>query len=206
MNLGEARSALMDRGFEYLTTGSLDLMLNRARNDFEDHWPWPWLRSYLLGVTAPIDLPDFKYMLSVSLPGQGELLGLEDSDIARIDTASTPTSSLPEYWYLAQTSTSPEGVTLTTWPDMGAALNVIYVRQTNELTTPTQTPEIPARYHSVWIDYAVVQGYKDRDNFPAAQALAADVEARMQRLIERYETRNRQHSRMMAIRFASEDD
>lgn len=207
MNLGQARQELADRGFDYLPASRLDLMLNRARNDFEDYWPWPWLRTYLLGVPAPVDISDLKYVTSVAIPGERELLGLEDSDVNRLDVA-TVNGSLPGYWYLLPQAGSSEGVTMHTWPESQAPLNVIYVRTTSELDSQNtdDTPEIPARYHLIWIDYAVVQGYKDSDNFPAAQALQADISVRMQKLVERYETRNRQHGRLMSIRFGSDDD
>jgi len=209
VNLGTARSALMDRGFDYLTQGQQDLMLNRARNDFEDYWPWPWLRSYLRGTPTPVDIPDLKYVVSVANPSDagGELLGLEDSDVNRLDADAVAIGSgWPRYWFLVPQPAPAEGVTLNVWPSSGDVLNVIYVHLTPELLNPDDTPEIPARYHSIWIDYAVIQGYKDRDNFPAAQALQADCDIRMQRLVERYETRNRQHSRLGVMRFPSEDD
>jgi hypothetical protein len=72
--------------------------------------------------------------------------------------------------------------------------------------TPDDTPLIPARYHGLWIDLAVCEAYKDSDNFPGAQALRGDVTLRMQDIITRYETRNRQHSPFVTVRGYSEDE
>ena len=58
----------------------------------------------------------------------------------------------------------------------------------------------------MWIDFAVIQAYKDSDNFTAAQALSGDVNGRLYQIIERYETRNRQHAGFISQRGYSEDD
>jgi molybdopterin-guanine dinucleotide biosynthesis protein len=106
----------------------------------------------------------------------------------------------PEYWWLEGDDT------LHAWPGDGASLTVFYTADSPALAAPTDTPLIPARYHPLWIDYAVVEAYKDSDNFAAAQALRSDIAYRLQDVIARYETRNRQHSSFMTVRDFHEDD
>jgi hypothetical protein len=198
MNLGQARVALAARGFDYLDGASMNLMLNRARNDFEDHWEWPWLRATASGP-APLDLADLKYVKRVSGPDGNGIWGLETENV---DTAA-PVTSGGRYWYLLDDVNEHVKICLVGNP---IAVTVDYIRQTPELDDDLDTPVIPARYHAVWIDWAVIQAYKDSDNFTAAQALQADVNARMQFLIERYETRNRMHSPFITSYGLHEDE
>ena len=72
-----------------------------------------------------------------------------------------------------------------------ATLTVSYYATDPSFSADTDTPRMPARYHRIWIDLAVIQAYHDSDNFPGAQALRAQVAADLQSMISRYETRNR---------------
>lgn len=193
MNLGEAATALDDRGFNYLSAPVKYLMLNRARNDFEDHWEWPWLRATATGP-APLDLADLKYVKRVCDPDGNGIWGLEADNLAGNGGGIGPAG---RYWYLLDAADASEHVKVCLLGDP-ATLTVDYIRATPELDDALDVPSIPARYHSVWIDWAVIQAYHDSDNFTAAQALQGDVNARMQVIVERYETRNRMHSRFMS--------
>ena len=177
----------------------MNLMLNRARNDFEDYWEWPWLRATATGP-APLDLADLKYVKRVTGPdgvGIWELRGPVGPAVAILPGAG-------RYWYLLDAADGTEHVAVCLLGDPGT-ITVDYIRQSPELDTDADTPLIPVRYHAVWIDWAVIQAYKDSDNFTAAGALQADVNVRMQVLVERYETRNRMHSPFMTAYQFSED-
>jgi len=199
VNLGQGRQALMNRGFDYLLTDQLDLMLNAGKDEFEDVWEWPWLQVPFSGPT-PLVIAGFKLMLTVKASGtHDELLGLDVRQASQGWTDLTEKGT-PEYWWLEGTDR------LHAWPGDGATLNGLCIAETPPLLLPDHEPLIPARYHSIWIDYAVVEAYKDSDNFAAAQALRGDIGLRMQDVIARYETRNRQHSPFMTMRAINEDD
>jgi hypothetical protein len=200
MNLAQARGALTDRGFDYLSIPELDLMLNRARNDFEDYWPWPWLRAEDGGIT-PLDIADLKYVLRVTDANGDGLWGIERDDVGKVTV--TVSGAAPRYWYLVDSSA--EHVSVLTLP-AGGYIDLLYVRATPELTDPNAEPEIPPRFQGLWIDWAVLRAYQDSDNMAAQQALQADVNARMTALVERYETRNRMHSPFITVYGFSEDD
>jgi hypothetical protein len=199
VNLAEARGALASRGFDYLKTPAMDLMLNRGRNDFEDYWPWPWLDATKTG-SAPLDIADLKHIRKVTNSAGHRLWGLEAD---HVDTATAAAAGGALYWYLQDTVA--EHVNVCVLPATGETVTVDYTRQSPELAAPDAVPLIPVRYHSMWIDWTVVQAYKDSDNFAAAQALQGDINARMQLIVERYETRNRMHSPFMTAYQFSED-
>lgn len=200
MNAGEACAAVMQRGFDYLSNPQLMLMLNTAKDVFEDMYEWPWLLVSYSGRTPLVLIPPLKFVQSVFLTGTNvELLGLDARQIHE-GVTDPAQSGTPEYWYLFGENT------LLVWPGLGADVGVWYTMDSPPLVNPGDTPLIPARYHHLWIDLAVVEAYKDSDNYAAAGALRQDVGASMQDVIGRYETRNRQHSPLISIRAGSEDE
>lgn len=197
MNVDQATVAVQQRGFDYLSAERVLLMLNAGKNAFEDVYEWPWLQASETGPT-PLLIADLKLVLSVR-QGDRELLGLTLQQV-KLGETNLQEAGTPEYWWLSGDDT------MHAWPGEGAVLTVDYVGDSPELVAPADTPLIPVRYHSMWIDYAVVEAYKDSDNFAGAQALRADVNYRMQDVITRYETRNRQHSPFMTVRTTHGDD
>jgi hypothetical protein len=203
VNLADARAELAGRGFDYLPGARMNLMLNNARNAFEDAWPFPWLQSVITGP-PPLTIPDLKYVSMVkSVDTNDELLGLDFRQVAQ-DGTDLNLPGVPEYWWLE----GPDPVTIMhVWPVSNAQISVAYIAESPELVDDDDQPLIPVRYQPIWIDLAVVQAYKDSDNFSGAQALTVDVNARLYQVIERYETRNRQNGHYITMRRpAAEDD
>lgn len=208
MNLAAARQVFTDRGFDFLSTQTMDLMLNRARNEFEDYWPWPWLQATATGP-APLTLTNLKHVRFVQGALNNELWGSTPEELAQggVDLTQAGTGA---YWYLAGDTPDPvagaDTVELCTWPASTDTLTVLYTSQSPELVQDTDAPLIPTRYQLTWIDLAVVQAYMDSDNYAAATALQQTVLARLNSYVERYETRNRQNPQTMSIRAGSLDD
>lgn len=202
MDLAGAQAELAARGFDYLSSGRMTLMLNNAKNTFEDAWPFPWLWKTVT-ATAPLTIADLKYIAIVKDDANQELLGI-DLRMLEQDSTDLDLPGTPVYWWL-QGGSDPETI-LHVWPVATTTLNVTYVAESDELALATDTPLIPGRYHTTWIDLAVISAYQDSDNFQAASALRADVTARLNQIIERYETRNRQNSGYIAVRSPSLDD
>jgi hypothetical protein len=197
VNLGEARTELGDRGFDYLSPGRMNIMLNRGVVDFEDYWSWPWLRKTATGA-APLTISDLKYVLNVRDATGVTLPSVDPSDIYDTDTAGTP-----RFWYFDDSSGA--GV-IAVSPTGSATLTVRYVKESSTLSSDGDTPSIPSRYHLLWIDLAVIRAYQDSDNFAAANALKQDAYAELQELVERYETRDRSGHQQMAELAFNEDD
>jgi hypothetical protein len=203
VNLAQARAELAARGFDYLSGARQNFMLNNARNAFEDAWPFPWLESTITGA-PPLLIPDLKHVRMVKdIATNRELLGLDFRQVAQEGT-DLNLPGVPDYWWLE--GPDPEAI-LHVWPVNDSPVEVWFMVESPELVNDLDEPLIPARYQPIWIDLAVVQAYKDSDNFPAAQALSADVNTRMYQVIERYETRNRQNGHYITMRWPwSEDD
>jgi hypothetical protein len=197
VNAGEACTAVQARGFDYLPTPRLMLMLNTAKDEFEDLWEWPWLWATATGAT-PLTVDDLKLVLTVQ-GGGNELMGLDLRQVTQ-DGSLPTTPGTPTYWWIEGTNI------LHAWPGDGADVSLVYIADSPTLVEPSDTPLIPARYHGLWIDLAVCEAYKDSDNFAASQALRADAMTRIQDVIGRFEVRNRQHSPLISQRGFSEDE
>jgi len=198
MTLSEARAELAGRGFDYLSAARMNFMLNNARNAFEDAWPFPWLPQKAVVGPPPLTITDLKYVRSVK-HGDDELYALDFRIVAQ-DGTDIDATGVPVYWWL-------EGPNIIhTWPVDGSDITVYCTAESPELIADDQSPLIPTRYQPIWLDLAVVQAYKDSDNFTGAQALMADIGTRLMQVIERYETTNRQHAALIAYRSPSEDD
>lgn len=200
LTLADAQVEVAARGFDYLEPPRLTFMLNNAKNALEDMWEWPWLTRLAIGA-APLLIGDLKLVTLVRTDDDRELYGL-DVRQAAINGTDLTAPGTPEHWWLDDTAPT----TVRTLPVGGGEINVLYICESPELSSPSDVPLIPARYQPLWIDLAVVEGYKDSDNYVAAQALRADVAMRVQDVILRYETRNRQHSPFITARVFSEDE
>ena len=132
-----------------------------------------------------------------------EITGMDYRQLAQ-DGTDLALTGTPAHWYL--TDTTDDAVTLRVWPVAQGSLDVTYVKASSELASNTDVPAIPTRYHPIWIDLAVVSAYKDSDNFSAANMLMTDIQGRLQQLVERYETRNRQNSGYISLRSMGEDE
>jgi hypothetical protein len=197
VNLAEAQAEFAARGFDYLSPGRQTFFLNRAKTDFGDFYAWPWLRKTTTGA-SPLTISDLKYVRSVWDANGVEYFGLDDGDDVDLTETGTPQS-----WWIDDTSGQS---VLTAYPVGAVTFRVSYVAEAPDLVAPTDTPQIPSRYHGIWIDLAVVRAYQDSDNFAAAAALKSMVTQELQTVVERYETRNRMNSRHRLIRAGSEDD
>ncbi|HEY3186345.1 MAG TPA: hypothetical protein VGJ70_02645 [Solirubrobacteraceae bacterium] len=205
MNFGEGQTELMARGFDYLSPTRLGLMLNLGKNAFEDFWHWPWLEQTLTGP-APLTVDRLKTVVYVQDSDHcNPLAGLDVRVIAN-DGSAVGQPGTPVYWWLDGPHGPNDTVTINTWPTGPATLEARVTVESPELSDVADVPLIPARYHTLWIDLAVVEAYHDSDNFASAGALEAAVNLRLQAVVLRYETRNRQHSDLNASYALSEDD
>lgn len=159
-------------------------MLNLGKNALEQVAPWPWLEATTSG-TAPLTISDLRQVLYVvDTTNDCVLPGLDVRSTVGVDPELG--SGVPSSWWL-------DGLTsLKVHPtNTSVSLSVRYLKFSSELSTGTDTPLIPVREHPVWIDFAVVEAYKDSDNFAAAQALLGDLMSRaVPRMIDTYCGRN----------------
>lgn len=201
MQLSQALVELKDRGFHYLKDPRLTLALNKGKDALEDEYTWPWLETSVAGA-APLTIPDLKVVQSVWIPGDKQVLvGVDPRDVPDIDGDITIPGQ-PLVWWL-------DGLTtVRVYPvDASKTLQVRYVKHSPELVNDTDTPLIPPRYHSLWVDYAVVEAYADSDNFEQANALLNDIRGRrLPQLLEVFAARNRLNPGYQSVSYFNSED
>lgn len=175
MNLGTGRAEIEARGYSRFTDARLNAWGNAAKNRFEDYqFEWPWLKATATGA-APLTINDLRRVLSVADTSNRRPLGPRDPD-ANIDffDYSLATTGVPAGWYLSSETA------VSVYPVQAASLSVRYLKFTPELSSDSDSPLIPARYHYAWVDLWEVEvlrfGVKDAS---AAAALEASVLARI---------------------------
>lgn len=189
MNLTAATAELKARGFDHLTDARCTTMLNRGKNALEGLAAWPWLEANTTG-TGTATLTDVRAVQFVQdTRTKTELRGAARDWIRQTYGPDLTTTGTAEWWYL-DGSTS-----LKVYPtDAAATLSVDYIKWSPELSAGGDTPLIPVREHSVWVDFAQVEAYRDSDNMDAAQNLFQYLSNwEIPRLLETYTGRNFQN-------------
>jgi hypothetical protein len=159
---------------------------------------WPFCEGDISGV-APLTITDLRKVLSVTTDsdcwltyvGRGTLI----NQFGTLDT-----TGIPQWFYL-------EGSILKTYPvDTSVNLSVHYLGIPDDLSADSDKPVVPNAYQHLIIDGAVIRGYKDSDNFEGLNALRADWQSGVQRLMDSYLSRSLGNSDTIRIVAGSEDD
>lgn len=174
MNLGELRTELQSRGFDYVTDARLNRWLNRAYTRLCDRHAWPFLETTTTGA-APLTISDLRAVLSVIDTDNDSPLVYEDRRTIREDDPTLAATGKPENWYL-------NGSAVTTYPVSTVGLSVLYIKSPAELSSDSDSPVLPSRYHMLLVDMACADAYKDSDNLEAWQMLRGDVEEQIREM------------------------
>lgn len=183
MNLGAIRAEVQSRGYQYVSDNRLNLWIRQGYRWICSLEPWPFLETSVSGQ-APLTVADLSQILHVSV-GNETLRGADYRDIRDLDPALDDTGT-PVMWYLT-------GNTINTWPTSTEILEVRYVRKPADLFSDTDEPLLPEAHHPVLVDYGVMAGLKDNDEYEQAQGLRAVIDAQIQDLRDQIMVRNYQN-------------
>ena len=183
MNLGAIRAEVESRGYDYVSDNRLNLWIRQGYRWICSLEPWPFLETSV-SAQAPLTIADLSQILHVST-GDETLRGADYRDIRDLDPGLDDTGT-PVMWYLT-------GDTINTWPTSTEVLEVRYIRKPPELSSDTDEPLIPEAHHPVLVDYGVMAGLKDNDEYEQAQGLRAVIDAQVQDLRDQIMVRNYQN-------------
>lgn len=168
MNLSDLQAELVARGFDYLSQARQTYFLNQAYlTDICDAEDWPFLETSATG-TAPLTIADLGAIESVIDTTQE--VKLRPVNRKTITDWNTDLSSpgTPEAFYITT------GDTVQVYPaNTTDSITVRYWKVPDELSSPTDEPVIPARYHYLIVEGAVKRAYEDDDEYQASQAADA---------------------------------
>lgn len=149
MNLGTGRAELQARGYSRFLAARLNQWLQDAKEQFEDYpFDWPWLKATATGA-APLTIADLRRVRTVvDTSNRNPLRKTTDAEIIEFVDDSLATTGAPYSWYLTSDTV------LAVYPAQAASLSVPYLKFSPALSSDSDTPLIPARYHGQWIDLA----------------------------------------------------
>lgn len=178
MNLPELVSAFLARGFDYMSTGEAELLINDAYSvDIVGTEEWPFLEASIEG-TAPLALPDFESLeLVIDTTEETKLHPLDRRNL----TDNFPNQAevgAPRFYYLT------EGRTLNVYPLNTTDNLLARFRETPPKLTGSAVPVIPERFHSLIVDGAVSRAYEGSDDYELAQNAATVFMSRLMKMKE----------------------
>jgi len=177
------QTELYARGFQYLNDGGAGV--TRAKQWLNDSYfelcalaAWPFLETTVTGV-APLTVSDVQKVIYVVDTSTGAKL--QSVDVRELTDwyPKLDTTGSPVWWWL------DGNTTLRVFPlNTADSLSVRYAKFPATLSASSDTPVVPARYHNLIVDGAVIRAYKDSDNLMSAYALQNDLDGQVQKMRE----------------------
>jgi hypothetical protein len=178
VNLAALRTELKARGFDFLSDTRCNSFLNEAYHSVCE-WngtPWPFLETTTTG-TAPLTISDLREIVYVTNTSLNEVLEPEDIRNLNDWNPGLTLTGTPVRYYLDGTTT------LKVWPaSTSASLSVRYLKVPTDLSSDSDSPVIPARFHPLVVDMAEVLAYQDASDFQEAEAKRQLLEIKLGRM------------------------
>jgi hypothetical protein len=171
----QLRTALAQRGFDYLTQTQLGDYINNGYTDVCEAEDWPFL-STAVTDTVPITISDLRtvsYVLDIT--NQNKLRPIDRRNLTDITTDLT-TAGVASYYYL-----TTSGTVVAVYPeDLAASFTVFYYKVPPDLSADSDTPLVPSRFRSLIVDAAVNYAYENDDETAQADSATARFNARLE--------------------------
>ncbi len=171
------------RGFSYLNEDSAgrtraERWLNEAYlEDICAAYPWDFLRTSQSG-TAPLTITDLDQVISVvDSTAENPLQRLDVKTLIDYGDANLDEVGSAAHWYMS------DETTLAVHPaDTTSTFVVRYWKIPAEMTAAEDEPIVPSRWRGLLVDGAVIRGYRDSDNWDAANQLQAHFDRRLMQM------------------------
>jgi hypothetical protein len=180
VQFSEIRQELKDRGFDHAASTNnnrVDRWVNQSYQSICDSQQWAFLEADASG-SAPLTVSDLRAVLSVVDSTQKRQLPWINRQtlIKQYDTDLTTTGT-PTCWY------QDAQYVIDVYPaNTSDTISVHYLKIPTTLSGDTDEPVFDSRFHDVIVDGAVVRGYKDTDQWEAAQQAQAYFALELQRM------------------------
>ena len=189
MNFGELKAELQARGFDYIPEARLSRWINRGYHRLCEEYQWPFLRETYSGTAGtPLEVADLRQIIEViDTDNNRPLSGEDERAIRRIDPALSRSGN-PEAWFLTNN-------TLTIWPAQGSTASILvqYLKVPTNLSSSTDTPVVPERYHNLIVDAAAILALRDDEEWEQAAALKAQYDEEVSHMASNLLNRNYQN-------------
>lgn len=196
MTFADLKTELIARGAVDDGGTRLGQWVNMAYRRIANSFDWPFTEvtatgTALAGTVVVADVRKVQFVGDISASGAAPGRQLSKITIAELNEEllidNVSTTGTPDFWYLdAATST------IKTYPSGGT----VYVRYHKRLDplTGVQSPVFDEEYHNLIVDRALVESYKDTDEFQAARELMQDFLGNLSAMAMDYQVYSREHS------------
>jgi hypothetical protein len=190
VNFSELKDELFARGTDYLEEDAqgvarAERWLNQGYREIVNLQAWSFLRTTVTANPGDgfVSIPDLRRVLYVSdatgVSGSGHgtslrRVSIEDLVEGDFDLSKAAT---PEVYYTL-------GPAVYTYP-LGGLPRVTYLKRVPPMSGVDE-PIFDEEYHNLIVDKAMVKAYIDSDNFEAAAALRAEIDAGLAAMGEDY--------------------
>jgi hypothetical protein len=156
---------VIDRGYDYESSGRVGRSIDRAHRRICSRRNWPFLEAETTG-TAPLEIADLRWVLSVKTD-ENPVQGVDRRWLVSTLPNLTDTGT-PAFWYL-------EDQTLNVYPvDPEASLTVRYKKRPAVMADGDE-PLVPEEWQYLIVDLAVIDFLKDDDEYSEAVTLRTEV-------------------------------
>jgi hypothetical protein len=171
MNLGQLKTAVAARGFNYLLDGStdedrLERVINQSYQQICEMERWPFLNTAFYTGALPSTIADLGRIEAVTFnasTSDQQLLEPKSREWLLRSFPSLTQTGTPLFYYLNDTS-------LRVFPVNTGQFTVVYWEIPPDLSADSDTPLIPSRWHSVIEDLAVFYLAEDQETRQNANA------------------------------------
>lgn len=151
MQFSALKQELSDRGFSMMSDTRLGYLINRAAQQVDMSYLWPYREAAVTG-TAPVTVTDLGRVQAVLDTTHNAVLEQADwTDLLAMFGEDLSTTGSPWYWYVAWPAGVPE---VATYPVSTATIGVQYWKVTADMSAASDTPASPARFHMLLVDIA----------------------------------------------------
>lgn len=179
MTFDELVTAVGDRGFAHVSTARRGRWVNTAVWELHGMARWPFLEKSVTG-TAPLTVSDLGTVEQVTDETNDLVLQHAPWQTLNDWYGDLTTTGTPVWFYVAWPSGVP---VVATYPVGTVTIGVQYWKVTAELSG-SNTPAAPTRFHSIYEDIAVREGYADSDNSAAAGQLQARINEKVAQMAD----------------------
>lgn len=173
MTFKEIYEEVVARGFENIAEeeggeARIKRWINEAYREVIDHRAWAFLRDEAEGK-APLTIEDLGHVISaVNQRSDSRLTFTTEAGLRHWDPTLESTGVATQ-WFLEGDSE------LHVYPtDAASEILVVYLKNPPDLKEDGDEPLVPAGYHGVIEDGAVLRAYKATDNYEAVGAVLAE--------------------------------
>jgi hypothetical protein len=178
MNLGQIRSEVQARGFDYLSTARCTTLINIAVNEICSYMPWPFMETSVGPSASPLTITDLGWVLSVVDSLADVSLSRDDRRRTLTDDADLSDTGTPQVYWL-------EGNTVTVWPGSATdTITVRYVKTPVDLSSDADVPLIPTGFHDLIVHGTVLQAQLDNDMLQSYQMTRQVWQTRIDQMVQ----------------------